>query len=440
MLQLLQLHGYTTFHVKASCSTHGGVVTYVDNTYEGTVRDQVNNSDIWDGLFLEISHENLTNKIIVGNIYKPPKDNNCVNVNGFVSQLEPILSDLGDTNAEVLICGDYNINLLKVNSEPHFSYFFDNMLTHSPSPKITFPTRVNNSSGATLIDNIFCKLSPNTLQIKAGILLDEISDHYPDFISFDVCHNLNKPPRHVKKRVNSAKAIQNMVTDMKDCDISKIMNKDLSSDPTLNYAIPHDHITKMKNKHLPFKFEKFHKHKHKKNKWISFGMLRSIKTRDVMYLKFKRCNKQSVEYNTLKNNLNVFNCILKRTIREAKIQYHDKIFSQHKNDIKKTWQTLSEIICKSNTKRRTLDKITVDSKVVNDKTEICNKFNHFFANIGPKLANQIKPASDKTYDTLRLLSFAFTLVNENDVIKHLSSLRTKNSTGIDGISVKLLKN
>ena len=430
--------------MKASCSTHGGVVTYVDNTYDVTVRAQVNNSDIWDGLFLEISHENLKNKIIVGNIYKPPKDNNnSANFKGFVSQLEPILSDLGDTNSEVLICGDYNINLLKVNSEPHFSYFFDTMLTHSFFPKITFPTRVNNSSGATLIDNIFCKLSPTTLQIKAGILLDEISDHYPYFISLDVCHNLNKPPRLVKKRLDSAKAIQDMVTDMKDCDISKIMNKDLSSDPNLNYDILHDHITKMKNKHLPFKFEKFHKHKHKKNKWISFGILRSIKTRDVMYLKFKRCNKQSVEYNTLKNNLHVFNCILKKTIREAKIQYYDKIFSQHKSDIKKTWQTISEIICKSNTKRRTLDKIIVNSKVVNDRTEICNKFNHFFANIGPKLANQIKSASDKTYDTFLkkrvLLSFAFTLVNENDVLKHLSSLRTKNSAGIDGISVKLLK-
>ena len=143
--------------MKASCSTHSGVVTYVDNTYDVTVRAQVNNSDIWDGLFLEISHENLKNKIIIGNVYKPPKDNNnSVNVKGFVSQLEPILSDLGNTNSEVLICGDYNINLLKVNSEPHFSYFFDNMLTHSLFLNITFPIGVNDSSGATLIDNILC--------------------------------------------------------------------------------------------------------------------------------------------------------------------------------------------------------------------------------------------------------------------------------------------
>ena len=200
---------------------------------------------------------------------------------------------------------------------------------------------------------------------------------------------------------------------------------------------------KMKEKHLPFKFEKFNKHKHKNNKWISFEIIRSIKTRDAMYLKFKRCKQHNFEYHTLKNNLHVFNCILKKTIREAKIQYYDKLFSQYKNDIKKTWQTISNIICKSNTKRKTLDKIIVDSKVIKDKKEICNKFNDFFANIGPKLATQIKPVSNKTYETFLkrrvLMSFSFTLVNENDVLKHLASLRTKNSAGVDGISVKLHK-
>ena len=36
--------------------------------------------------------------------------------------------------------------------------------------------------------------------------------------------------------------------------------------PNLNYAIIHDHLTKMKEKHLPIKFDKFNKHKHKNNK------------------------------------------------------------------------------------------------------------------------------------------------------------------------------
>ena len=143
--------------MNATASTHGGVVTSVDNSYDVTIKAEVNNSDIWDGLFLEIKHENLNNKMIIGNIYKPPKDyNNSGNTVGFVSELEPILNDLGNTNPEVLICGDYNINFLKVNSEQHFGYYFDTMLAHSFFPTITFPTRVNSSSGATLIDNVFC--------------------------------------------------------------------------------------------------------------------------------------------------------------------------------------------------------------------------------------------------------------------------------------------
>ena len=80
-------------------------------------------------------------------------------------------------------------------------------------------------------------------------MLDEISDHFPYFISLNACLNTTKPPRLVKKRINRDKAIQNMVTDMNACDISKKYNNDLSSDPNLNYNILHDHITEMKKKH-----------------------------------------------------------------------------------------------------------------------------------------------------------------------------------------------
>ena len=124
MLQLLQLDGFNAFHVNATFSTHGSVITYVQDTYDVAIKTLVNTSNLWDGLFLEIKHENLKNKINVGNIYKPPKDNNnCGNIYGFVSELELILSDLSNTNSEVLICRDYNINFRKTNSEQHLSYF-----------------------------------------------------------------------------------------------------------------------------------------------------------------------------------------------------------------------------------------------------------------------------------------------------------------------------
>ena len=73
LLQLLQLEGYNSFHVNATSSTHGGVVTYVDDKYDVTVKALINTSDLWDGLFLEIKHENWKNKIIVGIFTNPLK-------------------------------------------------------------------------------------------------------------------------------------------------------------------------------------------------------------------------------------------------------------------------------------------------------------------------------------------------------------------------------
>ena len=35
-----------------------------------------------------------------------------------------IFQELGANNDEAVICGDYNINLLKMNGETHFSDFF----------------------------------------------------------------------------------------------------------------------------------------------------------------------------------------------------------------------------------------------------------------------------------------------------------------------------
>ena len=94
-----------------------------------------------------------------------------------------------------------------------------------------------------------------------------------------MCRSPTKPPKLVKRRVNRDKAIQSMLNEMNACDMRSNMNNDLSSDPNINYDILHNHISKMKKKHLPFKFEKYHKHKHKNNIWISFGIIRSIKTR-----------------------------------------------------------------------------------------------------------------------------------------------------------------
>ena len=104
-----------------------------------------------------------------------------------------------------------------------------------------------------------------------------------------------------------------------------------------------------------------------------------------------------------------------------------------------TWKTISETICKSNSKRKELEKIIVDSNVVTNKREICERFNEFFTNIGPKLAEKNEPGNKKSIDAYLkqrvLTTFPFSLVDDKSIIKCIS----KDSTGHDGLSLKLLK-
>ena len=133
--------------------------------------------------------------------------------------------------------------MLKLAGESHIADFFDMMLTHSFYPKITLPTRVNNSSGATLIDKIFCKLSSHTISITSGIILDPLSDYYPYFVSLDNLSAIKaNAPKKVKQRLNSPLAMNNMLNYMKLNDISSKLKTDLLQDPNVNYDILHDHL------------------------------------------------------------------------------------------------------------------------------------------------------------------------------------------------------
>ena len=235
--------------------------------------------------------------------------------------------------------------------------------------------------------------------------------------------------------------MEDMRKDMLDTNIVNKFNSDLLTDPNQNYNILHEHLKSLKDKHMPDRYVKFHKHRHKKNKWITTGIIRSIKFRDNLYIKLKQCTVDTLEYANLKNNLKVFNGILKRTIRETKIQYYNQLFNKYAGDIKMTWKTISEIICKSNNKRNELEKIIVGSKVIVDKTEICNKFNDFFCEIGPKLASNITTDNKRGYETYMkervLTSFTFNLVEESDVTKYLTTLRTKNSSATSKVFEKV---
>ena len=100
---------------------------------------------------------------------------------------------------------------------------------------------------------------------------------------------------------------------------SSLTNFDLSidADPNRNYDVLEHSITSAINKHLPTKTIKFNKHKHKNSNWITQGIIKSIKYRDMLYRKLKKTNPYCQQHEVMVINLHTYNNILKRSIRKS---------------------------------------------------------------------------------------------------------------------------
>ena len=124
------------------------------------------NLDYVESIFIKI----LTrlSYFAVGVCYKPPN----LNLDKLMKFLEGRLSWLGFGGGNVVVCGDFNLDLLSLNENSSSQVFYNAMNAISLIPSIFKPTRIAGSS-CMLIDNIFAtNLSAFSLGIYIGSLFN----------------------------------------------------------------------------------------------------------------------------------------------------------------------------------------------------------------------------------------------------------------------------
>jgi hypothetical protein len=98
-----------------------------------------------------------------------------------------------DSNKTIYITGDFNLDLIQVNTHEQTSEFLDIMTSNFHLPTISSPTKINKKHD-TLIDNIFTnKFNPD---IISGNLTVEISDHLSSFAIFPKDNQQHLPKKH----------------------------------------------------------------------------------------------------------------------------------------------------------------------------------------------------------------------------------------------------
>ena len=117
--------------------------------------------------------------------------------------------------------------------------------------------------------------------------------------------------------------------------------------------------------------------------------------------------------------------------------------NKHKNDSRRTWQTVNELTSrKSNT--CSVKELIVDGVSITNPTDLSDTFNEHFSTIGPKLTNEILSAANSNNRCLDYLNFTderfhFDQINCNEVFLLLNKLSQSKSTGLDMISVRLIR-
>ena len=289
--------------------------------------------------------------------------------------------------------GDYNIDLLKDDSDRPTHDYLDFIYSYCIIPSILKPTRITETS-ATIIDNILTNCDN---ELATAILVTDITDHFPTIlINRTKCVSSKKKSDNEKRFVYKRNYTDDNISHFKQ-KLSQLNWDDVlhGSDANCDY---NNFINKFKELHdqcIPLRKCNVNKRQVPQSPWITKGMLKSIQNKNKLYKEYLQCpnDNRAIKFNTYRNKLN-------NLIRKSKREYFYSKFRNSRNNIKETWKTINSIIGRVTKVSTQSNFKTDDAENITEPKNISNAFNNFFVDIGPKLASKIQHTGKNYFDYL----------------------------------------
>ena len=180
-----ELPGYTFISLPRQNKIGGGVAIYISNKLSFKTRADLKTdlTDECEYIAVEVSHSK-NNSIILISMYRPP-NTDLAKFNLKFNRLLEIISL--ETHKNIIVAGDFNIDLLKYEQHQNTEQFLNCLLTNTLLPTITRPTRITEYT-STLLDNIFVSCFEHLK--NSFVIYDDMSDHLPTILYIDFDHNL----------------------------------------------------------------------------------------------------------------------------------------------------------------------------------------------------------------------------------------------------------
>ena len=177
---------------------------------------KIHKSKEFESILTEIINKKESNTVI-GFIYRHP----CMDAREFSgTYLQNTLGKLSYGNKDIILMGDFNIDILKYDTNNDSPAFLDMMYENVLHSYISSPTKLTTRS-QTLIDNIFSNIIED--EIISGNITTTISDHYAQFTLFK---NKTKSQKN-KKIAKFARNYKTLDKEMFDSDLKNMNWKEI---------------------------------------------------------------------------------------------------------------------------------------------------------------------------------------------------------------------
>ena len=441
----IKIPGYHEFIFEPTETTHGGTGFYIKDNVDFIIREdlQINSPSDFESIFIEIQFPKKKN-LIVGCIYRHPTSK--ISVQNFTNlHLDPILQKINMEKKQCVFMGDFNVDLLKTESNNESNLFYNNLSSHFFTPFILQPTRLNSK---TLIDNIFF----NSLEYQSisGNLLIEISDHLIQFLILEgfikerTVAEINLFKRdlsHFNER-EFEEAVNNMYWE-------QICNLEMN-DPNLSCNNFFNSITYLLDEFAPYKKVTKNEYKLMLKPWISKEILQNCQNRDAILKSISREN-DPVKIRNLRNDYKKLRNEITKDKRNSKKAYFTSYFEKNKHRSSEIWKGIRALVNLKPCKSLNIKLLDGNNNLVSDPKKISNTFNDYFSTIGSKIERKIPfvPGNFKDYFNKKDKNGKLIINSANslfliptvpgEVEKIIDALDIKKSTGPNSIPVFILK-
>ena len=363
-----------------------------------------------------------------------------MNENDFIDNyLSDVVNKVSKTNKKVYIAGDFNFNLLNAATHNSTNEFFDKMMSNFLLPVISLPTKIN-AGRNTLIDNIFTNhIHPDC---KSGNLEINLSDgHLPSFFILPKANQNHLPKKHnifTRNMKNLNK--DNFKTEFNNQEWDEIINIE-RNDVDYSFAQYMTKTSDILDSHVPLRKLSAKQFKQRFKPWITNDILNKIKDKNKILKKFCKAKNPirkeelNTQFKRLKNEISFLT-------RTGKKNYYQRYFTVHKDNMKKVWKGIKEIV---NIKSKNYDYPTClqdKASTVTNPVAIANSFNDYFTSVADKILNNRKYTGNKLFsDFLRNrmdTNFTFEPCTKEEIAALILSLKSSKSYGPNSIPVFIL--